>query len=298
MIRGITFADQLITSKDDAHCRNLFLNYGVGITKGCNITSDESNIYVSGGYFVVGGRFVNIVGQETITPDPIEASVLNCVLVFEIDLSKINTTEEFNQGYFKILKSPTAQPEVTREDLDADGTIYQLPFVNFKLTPTGIIDVEKVISTFSVTRVWDEVATEHAREREKFKSYFDNYKDHNDEYVANELKRFSNLVTEQMKEFTDLINEYTEILFEKIAEYELHGFAEETDLFDLNNGMKASDVEFLEDGSIKETYINGTKLVQFLVDGSIRETVTYDSGRKVVKTTSFLQNGNIKEVIN
>lgn len=304
MVKGITFADQIITSQDDAHCRNIFLNYAKGITKGCKVTHDTSSIHISEGYFVIYGRFVKVVGTELITVEPLEAGSIYCRLIFEIDLNKTNTTEEFNQGYFKIVKDLANYPTLTQEDLDSDGKIYQLSFARFINTPQGITEFNQETSTFEVTRAWESVSNVHNQKLAEFIAYYNNQKEETRSHIAGDLNDFERHVADQKNEvwenklgFQSMIASYVEVLTRKIAEYEDMGFASEEDLFDLTNSIKASKIEFLDDGSILETYSVGTKKIEFLVDGSIRERVTYLSGREVCKTTTFLQNGNIQEVL-
>ena len=122
---GITFDQCNVTSADDAHYHRTFLNAVDGVTKGCKVTADRQNIYVAKGYFVIYGRFVKVTGQETITPDAVQAGTLYCRLVYEVDLSKTNTLEEFQQGAFKILSSGSTYPTPTKQDLENGGTLYQ-----------------------------------------------------------------------------------------------------------------------------------------------------------------------------
>ena len=119
---GITFDQCNVTSADDAHYHRTFLNAVDGVTKGCKVTADRQNIYVAKGYFVIYGRFVKVTGQETITPDTVQAGTLYCRLVYEVDLSKTNTLEEFQQGAFKILSSGSTYPTPTKQDLENGGT--------------------------------------------------------------------------------------------------------------------------------------------------------------------------------
>lgn len=70
---------------------------------------------------------------------------------------------------------------------------------------------------------------------------------------------------------------------------------------DLENRISDKSVltEFLDDGSIKETYEDGNvKLTEFLSDGNIKETITLSDGTVYqIKLTDFLGNGSINETI-
>lgn len=137
-IRGITFSKQSVSSNDDSHLHKLFLNGRKGRTKGCKISFGTDDIYVSPGYFIAANRLIEIPSIETITTAIITTGTTFCRLVFEIDLSKTNTSSEFNQGYFRVLTSLADYPEITQEDLEEGGSVYQLPFAKFTKTIEGI----------------------------------------------------------------------------------------------------------------------------------------------------------------
>lgn len=172
MIRGITFADQLTTSDDFAHLQNKWFNGVSGITKGCTVTADADNLYVGAGYFLICGRLVRIVGNETIVSDVVELNKY-CKLVFEIDLSKTNSTTVFNQGYFKILADTTGYPDIIQEDLDADGTVYQMEFARFIKTTTSITEFESRTVNVNVSEVWSQLESEFNNNMDAFNTYFD-----------------------------------------------------------------------------------------------------------------------------
>ena len=137
-IRGITFPKQTVSSNDDAHIYKVLLNGRKGKTKGCTITYGIDDIYVSEGYFFIANRLMNITSVETIPTPVVTTGTTYCRLVFEIDMTKTNTNSVFEQGYFKILSSSSAYPNVTQEDLENGGNVYQLPFARFTKTLDGI----------------------------------------------------------------------------------------------------------------------------------------------------------------
>ena len=136
--RGITFSKQSVSSNDDAHLHKIFLNGKKGRTKGCKITYGTDDIYISSGYFIASNRLIEVSSTETITTPIISTGNQYCRLVFEIDLSLTNTSDSFNQGYFKILSDATDYPTLTQEDLDDGGNVYQLPFARFTKSIGGI----------------------------------------------------------------------------------------------------------------------------------------------------------------
>lgn len=153
-VRGITFEKQSTFSKDFAHYQYTFLNHANGITKGCEITHDNDNIYITDGYFIVFGRFVKIDGTETIVTDEVLSGTKYCRLVFEIDLTKTNTVDTFLQGAFKVLSDISTYPTLTQEDLDAGGNIYQLSFCKFTKTSVGIANFVKEVSALEFSVVF------------------------------------------------------------------------------------------------------------------------------------------------
>ena len=136
-VRGITYSKQAVSSNDDSHIYKVLLNGKKGKTKGCNMTFGTDNIFISEGLFFAANRLNEITSKETI-PTPTVTETTYFRLVFEIDLSKTNTSINFLQGYFKLLSSTTDYPAVTQEDLDNGGFVYQLPFARFTKTISGI----------------------------------------------------------------------------------------------------------------------------------------------------------------
>ena len=137
-IRAITFSNQSVTSNDDAHIYEILLNGRKGRSKGCKMTFGTDDIYVSDGYFFAANRLIEISSTETIATPIVTSGTTYFRLVFEIDFVKTNTKESFNQGYFKILSSTSGYPEITQEDLENGGNVYQLPFARFTKTINGI----------------------------------------------------------------------------------------------------------------------------------------------------------------
>lgn len=137
-IRGITFSKQSVSSNDDSHVYKVFLNGRKGRTRGCRMTYSTDDIYISDGYFFAANRLLEVSSTETITTPVVSSGTTYCRLVFEIDMTKTNANAEFNQGYFKVLSSTASYPDITQEDLEDGGNVYQLPFAQFTKTVDGI----------------------------------------------------------------------------------------------------------------------------------------------------------------
>ena len=172
MLEGRTFDKCLLTSKQHAHFQKLFLNNTDGVTKGCEISQSGGNIYVQKGFFVISGRFMEVTGVETIQTPTVTSGTLYCKMVCEIDLSKVNTESEFTQGYFKTLTSASGYPSLIQEDLDNDGTIYQMPFCQYTKTTEAIGSFLDIRPIFKLESVWAAVSNNNAEYKSAFDTYF------------------------------------------------------------------------------------------------------------------------------
>ena len=106
MLKGQVFANQLFENQIFALFINTFVNGANGVSdnykNGMEITYSGSNLTIDSGAVLIQGRFLE---EDTSTTISAGADNMFCKLVVEIDLDKSNTSVEFNQGYYKILKS-------------------------------------------------------------------------------------------------------------------------------------------------------------------------------------------------
>lgn len=172
MVNGITFSEQLITSANFAHFMYTFLNHANGVTKGCGLSQSNGKIYVQKGYFMAYGRMVQVTGVEEIPSPEVLSGQLYCKVVFEIDLSKENTAEEFNQGYFKTLTGTGGYPGVTQQDLDNGGTVYQMPWCQYIKQAGGISELRDLREILDMSSVWNTVSSQNTQYKKEFDTYF------------------------------------------------------------------------------------------------------------------------------
>lgn len=139
-MRGITFDQQNITAEDMAHYMYIVSQKKSGVSKGLEMSYSGGNIYIASGRLFVCGRQAAVDGTDTVAIPTVSSGTLYCRLVFEVDLSKTNTSASFQQGYWKILQSYDSYPSLTQQDLDAHPTngIYQLQMAKFTVTASGI----------------------------------------------------------------------------------------------------------------------------------------------------------------
>lgn len=149
-IRGITFSKQTVTSNDDAHVYKVLLAGREGRTRGCNMTFERDDIFISDGYFFIANRLIQIESRETIITPVVTTGTTYCRLVFELDMTQINTNTIFNQGQFKVLSSTLDYPEITQEDIENGGNVYQLPFAKFVKTVNGIASFVGELETIGI----------------------------------------------------------------------------------------------------------------------------------------------------
>lgn len=138
MVNGIVFDLQNVTAADLAHTFWIICGMRDCITSGCGMTYSGRNVYLTAGYFFARGHLVKLTGTTEVEGPTVTSGQLYCHLVFEIDLSQTPSEEEFTQGKFKILSSATGYPTATKEDLDNNGSVYQMSFAKFIMTNTGI----------------------------------------------------------------------------------------------------------------------------------------------------------------
>ena len=154
MLKGHVFKFQTFANEAFAHFINTFLQGNMGITKGCNLSKTSNSVTISAGYFCVMGRFLEIVGNETISDI---SNTGYYQLICEIDLSQTNTSSELNQAVIKLIRNTSAYSNLTKEDLFNGGSLYQYEFARFKVTEQGIIDFVDRRTFLSITSLYSQI---------------------------------------------------------------------------------------------------------------------------------------------
>lgn len=130
MLKGHVFNLQTFTSEAFALFIDKFLNGNCGVAKGCNLSNTSNSVTIADGYFVVRGRFLQIISGVTIS-DITNNGYYS--LVCEIDLSKVNTVDQLNQAVIKTVYNASNYPTLTQQDITDSGIIYQFEFARFRV---------------------------------------------------------------------------------------------------------------------------------------------------------------------
>lgn len=177
MLRGHVFKFQTFANEAFAHFINTFLQGNMGVTKGCNLSNTNNSVTISAGYFCVMGRFLEIIGNETISDI---SNTGYYQLICEIDLSKTNTSSELNQAVIKLIRNISGYANLTKEDLFDGGSVYQYEFARFKVTETGVTE-------FTDRRTFLNLASLYSQINSNFNTLFE-AKDEEAESLLEEIR--------------------------------------------------------------------------------------------------------------
>lgn len=205
MLRGHVFKFQTFANEAFAHFINIFLNGNMGITKGCDLSYTNNSVTISSGYFCVCGRFLEIIGNETISNISDRGYYS---LVCEIDLSKINTEANFLQGAIKIIRDADAYPSLIQENLFNGGNVYQYEFARFRIINSGITNFEDTRTFLNFDSLYEKLEEELQKARDeslyvlKSDVYYTNFEN---SFVPNIHDSFLGFITGEGKDLCFII---------------------------------------------------------------------------------------------
>lgn len=156
MIKGYVFSNQLASNDIDSMVFRKMLDYNDGVLNGMELSNTTTTVTIGEGNIMVAGRPIGVVGSETVTAG---TDAAYCKLVVEIDLSKTATVSTFEQVSFKIIKSTTAYPNVTQEDMDNGGELYQVALAQFRTTNSGITDFVDIRPMLDFDAIYTQIRT-------------------------------------------------------------------------------------------------------------------------------------------
>ena len=119
-----------------------FLIQQTGIVTGCEVSALSGlQMQVQGGWGIIQGSLFTI-GTETITATPSTSGTVNGRLLLQIDTATA-------QGSF-ITQASATLPALVQENINTNGTIYQLPLATYQvseLAVSGLINVAPSITS-------------------------------------------------------------------------------------------------------------------------------------------------------
>lgn len=144
MLKGETFNKQLFESEIYSLFNNLLLSGKNGVAQnyknGMAVSYSGSNVTISSGAVCIQGR---ILEEDSSTTLNAGTDSLYCKLVIEIDLDKVNTESDFQQGYYKIVTSASGYPTLIQTDIANNNSgVYQYELVRFRTSSNGISDFQ------------------------------------------------------------------------------------------------------------------------------------------------------------
>lgn len=159
MLKGHVFSRQLFENHMFALFVNTFLKDTNGISgnykNGMAITHSGSNVTVDSGAAIIQGR---IVEEDTSTTISAGTENMYCKLVIEIDLDKVNTDSDFEQAYYKILKSASSFPSLTKTNIVKNNAgVYQYELARFRTSANGISEFQDKRTFLDFDTIYDEI---------------------------------------------------------------------------------------------------------------------------------------------
>lgn len=131
------FTGSLVTPTDDALFYDFLLSGQCGIFEGCEVTHLGANqLRVSSGRGVILGRIFT-VEEETIQAAVSPGGEVDGRLLIRVDMSNEEKPIEF------VTQAETPLPELTQEDINRDGSVYELPLAVYKVTELLISGLER-----------------------------------------------------------------------------------------------------------------------------------------------------------
>lgn len=142
MITLLQYNASIVTPTDDAYLYNHIINDS-GIFTGVEVTTQGGNIInVSDGRGIILGRNFVVEAQTINATLPTSGSVPGRLLI-QIDMANTEAPISF------VTQAADPLPALVQEDINASGTVYQLPIATYTAQPTMISDLQYVAHTIS-----------------------------------------------------------------------------------------------------------------------------------------------------
>lgn len=154
MLKGHVFNLQTFTSEAFAITFDKVLHGKCGVLNGCKLSNTSNSATIGDGYFVVRGRILQVIGNETVS-NIIENGFYS--LVCEVDLSKTNTKDLFVQAETKIVQNSNDYSNLIQQDITDTGTIYQYEFARFKVENGNITNFTDERTFIDFESIYDSI---------------------------------------------------------------------------------------------------------------------------------------------
>lgn len=142
MITLLQYNASIVTPTDDAYLYNHIINDS-GIFTGVEVTTQGGNIInISDGRGIILGRNFVVEAQTINATLPTSGSVPGRLLI-QIDMANTEAPIAF------VTQAQDPLPALVQEDINASGTVYQLPIATYTAQPTMISDLQYVAHTIS-----------------------------------------------------------------------------------------------------------------------------------------------------
>ena len=142
MITLLQYNASIVTPTDDAYLYNHIINDS-GIFTGVEVTTQGGNIInISDGRGIILGRNFVVEAQTINATLPTSGSVPGRLLI-QIDMANTEAPIVF------VTQAQDPLPALVQEDINASGTVYQLPIATYTAQPTMISDLQYVAHTIS-----------------------------------------------------------------------------------------------------------------------------------------------------
>lgn len=142
MITLLQYNASIVTPTDDAYLYNHIINDS-GIFTGVEVTTQGGNIInISDGRGIILGRNFVVEAQTINATLPTSGSVPGRLLI-QIDMANTEAPIAF------VTQVQDPLPALVQEDINASGTVYQLPIATYTAQPTMISDLQYVAHTIS-----------------------------------------------------------------------------------------------------------------------------------------------------
>ncbi len=142
------FTGSLVTPTDDALFYDFLISGQCGIFEGCEVTHLGANqLRVSSGRGVILGRIFT-VEEETIQAAVSPGGEVDGRLLIRVDVANGEKPIEF------VTQAETPLPELTQEDINRDGSVYELPLAVYKVTELLISGLASVTAKPRRTASW------------------------------------------------------------------------------------------------------------------------------------------------